>query len=346
MRSLIVAILLVSPAASAADRPRSGLLLGTDALRAFWIYPTETGFAMLELPSLVVPRPHGFWRLDRRHLVWRGAGRVEGGREWTIGEESWNFTPISRNSFWTVPEGARAVAALDSIELCEERWNEIRFLGPRLISFERKFSTECGLHPDGGSELRTLALDQWWSDERLAVGGALGDAGARAYRDGLEAGTASYREQWKDEDCGDPITDERNWTIERGAGRWVARGWAETHRLCGFGFEFDVAAALPDSLVGPDRLARPWSVIQGLVPGAIDAMSSPRGDLLVVMSADSLRVFTLGRGGEAPVQAARFPLRAPGRASGRPPERAVLIQWALGRYVEDWTRTLSRLEGR
>jgi hypothetical protein len=102
------------------------------------------------------------------------------------------------------------------------------------------------------------------------------------------------------------------------------------------------AAALPESLVAANGSAVSWEEVVGAVPGAYDAMASPAGDLLVVLAPHQLCAFTL-RDGKLVTPAARRAFGVAPQPSGAPTENAVLIEWALGRSVERWTRKLTAL---
>jgi hypothetical protein len=76
-------------------------------------------------------------------------------------------------------------------------------------------------------------------------------------------------------------------------------------------------------------------VIARKVPGLRDALSSPSGDLLVALTAESLQVFGVRNGaiGEALLT---VPLATP-------KESVVMAQWATGQHVERWTRELTAI---
>jgi len=219
-----------------------------------------------------------------------------------------------------------------------ESYRTITFLDPDYISLDDLTDYEGGVHPDADIKYEVLPLDSLGS-EAISIGAILGEGGREAFRRALEAGS-------KKSPCGEPkTTDERNWKIFRKSGHWTARGWASTHRLWRFGFEFDIPVALPRSLVGPDELRFDFQEITKQVSGARDAFSAPGQDLLVVLKIDELLVFephgrTLGN------PRARAHLRGEAAEMETGPdtlERPVMAQWAIGRHVQRWTAQITAL---
>ncbi len=148
----------------------------------------------------------------------------------------------------------------------------------------------------------------------------------------------------------DPEPDEYNGDyqgtiIERKPGRWAyARYYANTS-YAGRGSEgmCDMRVPVPASVTGWDSLTVPWAKIKKQVPGAVDAFSSPRGDILVVATAQEVRVYrvrgaTIGRLlGRATWQSSTgFEF-----GGGMQPGYVVMSQWAVGQGAERWSRELA-----
>jgi hypothetical protein len=103
---------------------------------------------------------------------------------------------------------------------------------------------------------------------------------------------------------------------------------------CGDGgrtFSVDNFSA-PRSLVGHDLLSPSFASIKAVLPDVKDAVSSPRGDLLVALTSDSLFVFNVEQG-----RLSKPVLRLP--ISGR----IVMAQWAIDRFVPLWSAHLTPL---
>jgi hypothetical protein len=319
----------------------SGLLLGTDQHRSFWIRAVDREIQMLEIPGIIIPRRSGFWRLERAWATWPDSSDFGPSDEPKAdSEEEWSIVRLGREASFPHRAGATIVTEAPTAAPCEETDLRPACIDPNWIAYERTTTYECGAHPDGDLEWRVAPLDDWQSGLRRASE-LLGADGLRALRDSLAGATDRYERQWGDQNCGEPSWDGRNWVIARDRGRWVARGWAVTHRLCGYGFEFTSEAALPDSLVTAGGHTLPWDVIVRRVPAAYDAMESPAGDLVVILTPDEVLAYRI-EGGRLIDPPTRRPFGIGPHPSARPTETAVLVEWALGRNVDRWARTLTR----
>ncbi|KPV58181.1 hypothetical protein QJ48_17890 [Paenibacillus sp. A3] len=125
-----------------------------------------------------------------------------------------------------------------------------------------------------------------------------------------------------------------SWTIARKQGKWTAQlasydgtanGAAEgmTYRLR------EVPLALPPSVVSHDELAVPWRDIVRVQPGAVDAFSSPNRDMVAIVTEQNIIIYPYADQW-IPIPLMTLPLQ--------PKESVVMIQWAMGSYVELWKR--------
>lgn len=111
-----------------------------------------------------------------------------------------------------------------------------------------------------------------------------------------------------------------SWAIIRKQGQWVPQlalyGSKDAYR-----YQLsDVSLTLPDSVVSYDRLAVGWNEIRSVRADAKDAFSSPRNELVGIVSDDEIAVYPFdGTMGRKPL--ATVPLA--------PNESVVMIQWAV-----------------
>jgi hypothetical protein len=128
------------------------------------------------------------------------------------------------------------------------------------------------------------------------------------------------------------------WGVERGRGYWYTVGQASCwpYVACGDGSRtfFITDFSAPRALVGHDELFPSLADVKTVLPGVMDAVSSPRRDLLVALSEDSLVVFSINNG-RLGVPVLRLPV------SGR----IVMAQWAVGRFVPLWSAQLRQFLG-
>ncbi|WP_446898595.1 hypothetical protein ACSVC9_01340 [Clostridium sp. LBM24168] len=115
-----------------------------------------------------------------------------------------------------------------------------------------------------------------------------------------------------------------NWALARRSGRWILRG------RISYG-DFDIIyPATSRLLTSYDDLYPSFDVIKRSIPDAVDAYTSPNRDFIVVMTADELRVYDLKDN--------RFIGKPKSTLRLRNGEKAVMSQWSMGSYVDDWNK--------
>jgi hypothetical protein len=215
--------------------------------------------------------------------------------------------------------------------------SHILFLGSDAISVEEHVESDCGAHYSGGTSVSLTALDdgQRLNLENLLEPARRDDLIKRA----MEAGQAEFAD-FGDLDTAAASPDDslmvprlellHEWGIERGRGRWQVVGHAtcSPYVACGDRLRrFSIPGFPPPArVVGHDALAPTLARLQIAFPGVRDAVASPRGDLVVALSDDSLLVFT-PKGGQLGAPVLRQQLYG----------RIVMAQWATGRFVPIWT---------
>ena len=120
-----------------------------------------------------------------------------------------------------------------------------------------------------------------------------------------------------------------NWVAARSEGHWAVKGWGSWGELkCSDKLPaFQTSFRVPAKIAGFDELPVTWEQVTKTFPGATDAFGPPTWRLLVVLTNDELLVCPVTeRGIGKPL--ARSPL-----LSG---EKAVMAQWAVGKFVASW----------
>jgi hypothetical protein len=121
-----------------------------------------------------------------------------------------------------------------------------------------------------------------------------------------------------------------NWTLTRENGRWVPQiaevetfnnNAATSYELHSF------PLALPETVVSHDQLVMPWDSIKQVHPDAIDAVSSPDGDMIAIITADKLYIYPYGSNQLGPL-ALQVELKKN--------ESMVMAQWATAKYAANW----------
>jgi hypothetical protein len=129
---------------------------------------------------------------------------------------------------------------------------------------------------------------------------------------------------------GKATTDKaENWTITRSKGLWIPQiadaqkinNEATTFRLHSF------ADTLPEGVISYDKLSSTWEQIIQVQPTAIDAISSPDGDMIAILTLDKLYAYPY-------VDHEIGPLAL--QINLNPNETLIMAQWATAQYAEFW----------
>jgi hypothetical protein len=113
-----------------------------------------------------------------------------------------------------------------------------------------------------------------------------------------------------------------SWSVIRGTGSWTAQTADPTGRRSTL-----TALTLPKELVAHDSLIASWGEIKGVQPDALDAVSSPDGDMVAVFTADRLYVYPyFGKLQGEPL------LTVPLKTG----EKMIMVHWANDKYAASW----------
>lgn len=324
----------------------SGLLLGlhvetaigSSSYETYWI-AREGGVIRIASagPDVLVPRKPGFWRVC---IVSGHAMSEDELAEWDSvlaapATPSRGRCAVTRQPASDEERGtARCHSTLDA---------EILFVGADALSARRHEETDCGAHPSGGADVGLYSLgdldkpiDFVKSLEPGRRAGLLAASIKAARAAFADFGTVDTADIAPDSIEGARLNVMNQWSIERGAGQWQIVGQVSCWPYVACGDDqrsFSVAGfGAPRALTGHDELSPSLEIIKARFPAVIDAVSSPRRDLVVALTNDSLLVFA-PRDGELGAPALTLP------ASGR----IVMAQWAIGKFVALWTQELTPL---
>ena len=298
--------------------------------RTFWIR-AENGQVKLaaERTNLLVPRDDGFWRIDVKHSVYNDFAEDF---VWINPAADPDALP---NPFLAEQEGIKAFEVSLLVkeqgieaslgEYCKGRTSrDILFMGNNYLSVGYIRSEICGFM--GGSTQSALQMLSLAELESVEIVALLGYKGSKA----LKRAAKNYQkrhsgsEEWGNVSGG----------IVRDLGKWVIKG----HFPVGEGryTHFSVRGAAPSRLIGHNQLYPDWKLIKKQVPDAVDALSAPSKDLLVVLTeSGSLLAFTL-KGGKISQQPALHILF-------KQPVTVVMARWAEGLTVSNWTQEIQNL---
>lgn len=328
--------------------PRSGALVALDNGQTIWIAPVNGKMQVIAANDYVIPRKDGFWRVRVQFKELPpdppsgGAAPDEQGvshtplRLWAVplkqGKDAvvWEQKPAGKkdggDSDAQAQEQEQTEQDSQAMEESPQQRTELGFLSPDYMSLH----TVTGEYSERYSLLK---IEDTPAD----------DGGMAALRVNEENPPISKAQRTRDlKACVDPNEElstedfltgatEVSYGIVRARGSWsytwllgydggAARGY---HTGC------YVSVAPPKSMVGYNEVYPAWDAIKDAFPDAEDVFSSPSHDMILVLYENRLMA--------ALVQ---------GRKVGRPIARLevigkpVMVQWALGKYVDVWTKEL------
>ena len=276
--------------------------------RTLWITRAGGSVKIEEAPNLLVPRRDGFWQ---------------------VGSANSSRDDKKEEFVWSAPLGQ----TIHPHELTEEEAKGIAegTLNAHPIEFISGDYIGVGKTEDGQlSALYTYKMDDRDFKEPVAIAATVGPVGERALSD-------------KAEKPGDLVTDMPvsmqgscqlevpgvNWVAARNEGHWVVEGWGSWgEQKCSDRLPvFQTSVRVPAKVVGFDELQVTWDQVVKVFPGATDAFGAPTWGLLIVMTNDEVIACGITKGGIGK------PL---GRFALLPGEKAVMAQWAVGKFVASW----------
>lgn len=318
--------------------------------RTIWIYPNGTAAEIVSVPGLIVPRQSGFWRIGADRIAGRGDERIAPESlniEYDWFEERLWLEPV--NVQHIVKRGPGEVVIREEyVDACSENYQEITFVSPERLAYMDNTAIECGVHPDGNSEWKVIALPDL-EGPRISVLDALGETAREPFLQGL---TKAALEQGNGQEglCQGPEeVDFGDWAIVRGQGRWIVRGYVWVGRLCGYFGKFDLPLPAPGKFAKDAELPLPWQTLAAQIPRLQDALVSPQGDFLIALTDKEVLVYSLqgGRLGARLAAQTRIALDIEPLAQVGPPDdsgKIIMAQWATGRHVQRWTRQIQALK--
>jgi hypothetical protein len=276
--------------------------------RTLWIARVSGSVKIEEAPNLLVPRRDGFWQV----------GSTTGMRD----DKKDEFV-------WSAPLGQ----TIHPHELSEEEAKGIASgtLSAHPIEFLSGDYIGVGKTEDGQlSALYTYKMDDRDFKEPVSISTVMGAVGVKALSD-------------KAANPGDLIMDMPvsmqgdcqlevpgvNWVTARNEGHWVVEGWGSWgEQKCSDKLPtFHTSLRVPAKVVGFDELPVTWDQVAKAFPGATDAFGAPTWGLLIVMTGEEVIACGVTKDGIGK------PL---GRFALLTDEKAVMAQWAVGKFVASW----------
>ena len=316
--------------------------MGLTSGQTLWIAPAGDKIQVPAAPDYVIPRRDGFWRV-RLDVNWNDPALSDvtpgHGRLWAVRLKkgmpavAWSAEqPITNTSEEANKQEEGTVGAMQREADEEGRRIEPLFLSPDYLSFYDAHTEVSSGGSTKGSETYTILkitdppATPGRTTEQLLVEEIHGTISDDTRNNDLRA-CVRADDKLSDSDKEWALGQETTLGITRNQQRWIY-SW-----LIEGGAGLSCPASIPPlkSIVGNNEIFLDWKQIKSTFPAAEDAFSSPAHDLLLIVTEVRLIV--------APVRDGKIgkPLGEV-TLTGKP----VMVQWAIGRYVDAWTNELTQ----
>ena len=331
--------------------PNSGALVGFTSGQTLWIAPVDDRIQILAAPDYIVTRKDGFWhvRFDVKWAPQEGSP-AEAVAEAVKNDPALSGVPPGYGRLWAVPlkKGMDAAPWLTEQPITTAQGDENR---------EENQMEEGQAEEEGDSQQQLLFLSPEYLSlyqEQSSAGriseferilNVTDSPGAAARATGLllvHEVPEPVPSSKLDKDliaCIDPGGKEGFGEeaflrsaiigIRRENHKWVYSSIEGQENTT---FAACAASVLPPKrIVGSNELFPAWKQIKTAYPGAEDAFSSPSHDLVLVFASSHLIVASVHDGniGKPLADIRVFA------------DRPVMVQWAIGKYVDEWSKELT-----
>jgi len=307
-------VVLVAASSAQELMPKSGALVAIDTGQTLWIAPVNGKMQVIAFDDYVIPRKDGFWRvlLPSKSMPPDVLAVPLAKSKDAIAAEQ-KASPQKKEGH---TEGQDQPDQEAQPDLNEVHRQEVKFLNPIYISVYTE-TEQAEAYSLLQTTERTGESTLVFSDSHLSIPEDVRMKDVKSCID-PENQDANYQEF---------ASDNESLGIMRTRGKWRYDGAIS---LRGYRTNCAVSIVPPKSIVAQSELFPHWKDIKDVYPDADDAFSSPNHDVLLVFYQNRLMVAPV-RQGKVGKPVLRLEL------NGKP----VMVEWALGRYVDVWTKQLA-----
>lgn len=276
--------------------------------RTLWIASSNRAIKPIyEMKQLFVPRKTGFWEIDywsqKMSDISKGTLYAH-----SVVDDNLNYDKNSNNLLEET--GKRDILYVSNDYIA----TEYRYTDPSTSKEKAKY--------------QILPMDNIRTGTGINISDIAGQDALNALIKSGQTYTMSLDKGSADALQKDPEGD--NFTLSRRNGQWIVKGRLNylSPTAAKLSEDFDVYLLPPQKLVSYDVLKLPWNYIKEKVPEALDAYTSPNKDLALIITKNSIDIYTIDKEklSEKPVQSIEL----------HKGEAVVMAEWAIGTYVEKW----------
>ena len=312
---------------------RSGVLFGvrsnnTDgySYKTLWIgFKNKRMDPILEVEGIIFPRRSGFWKIET-------VTNMEDNR---IEDKLYAFN-ISKE---TVNESRKL------IQIDFSNWagrtgkiqKRIDYIGNDYVSIQVSGEGSYEYSDKMWQEniLQILPIDSLPNDKNIKITDLSGEESLGAIELGMQNTMTQLNIEESDLLNKHKLLD--SFGLVRKMGHWFFKGRINYILDNEFHYaDYNINILPPSKLVIYDDLNISWTHIKNKVPGAIDAFTSPYGEIVLIVTKSEIVVYGVDRGEIEDSPMGRIPLEDN--------ETIIMAEWATGDYVDNWSKTLSGLK--
>jgi hypothetical protein len=312
--------------------------------RTLWISSKDFKLQpVLEGEDIFLPRISGFWKVGAKERTENGKKEeylyaysiTEDESKRVIKPEKWNY-------FWSDREGVLKRTILYagndyiSIELSGKGFVKEN-INSNIIDNDIRESvisdTDINDKEWEINMLQTLPVDNIESHRGIKLSDISGENGALAMKSAIEklissSGSENFSHI-------DDKNLEENFALFRKTGHWFFKGRVgfETNSIISYQ-DYYINLIPPLKMVAYDDLHIPWTYIKDRIPQTVDAYTSPDNDMAIVLTRDSLLIYTITEGKLSNIPSGKIKLDTG--------DTVVMAEWATGDYVEKWENTFAK----
>lgn len=315
---------------------RSGLLIGIRtpveseynqmskySYRTLWVAAeNKKPKPVLETDNIFLPRKSGFWRLEVKQAT--GNGIVQDiPVAYSISESDSVIlnTAVEDVGFWENREGIlrKKILYAGNDFVCVESLGEGKYRDSKETWQENR--------------LQTLPVDSILTSQGVRISDIAGENGLLALKNGLSELLSSSNTNISRKAV---VRDqESSFSLYRKTGHWYFKGRLNLGKNSAVPFiDFNINLIPPSELVAYDVFHLSWTYIKDRIPEAVDAYTSPNGDIAVVLTQNRLFIYAMDND-----KLSGSPL---GEISLQDGDSVVMAEWATGDYVEKWENTFRK----
>ena len=309
---------------------RSGILLGLRSdnseeysYRTLWIgFKNRIIGSVIETEEIIFPRRSGFWKMEI--FTSEADEKTE--------DHLYAFNISKEN-----PQESRKAPFLDSSDW-DGRTGKIQkridYIGNDYVSIEviGRGGYEYSNKSWQENILQILPVDSLPSNKNIKITDLSGDESLGVIELGIQK--TMQKLNIKEENLINKYKLLDSFGLTRKMGHWFFKGRINYLIDDEFHYaDYSINIIPPSKLVIYDDLKISWTYIKDKVPEAIDAFTSPLGDIAVVMTKNEIIIYGIIRG-----EMEDMPLR---RIDLKDNETVIMAEWATGDYVDNWSKTLN-----